>query len=138
MTKRLLSLASAVAMAVMLWTATGAAPAEAANLFYANGTVYCLNGGPVVGIWVYVNDGGTNGWAGYTQIGSNSASYSYELVSSLADIGLLSAAAVPQATGQPPVTKKPSSGLTPVIPWDVFCANEGNSGACYALSFNTE
>ena len=49
------------------------------NLFYANGTVYCLNGGPVVGIWVYVNDGGTNGWAGYTQIGSNSASYSYGL-----------------------------------------------------------
>ena len=106
MTKRLLSLASAVAMAVMLWTATGAAPAEAANLFYANGTVYCLNSSPVVGIWVYVNDSGANGWAGYTQIGSNSASYSYlDSVSSLADIGLLSAAAVPQATGQPPVTK---------------------------------
>ena len=138
MTKRLLSLASAVAMAVMLWTATGAAPAEAANLFYANGTVYCLNGGPVVGIWVYVNDGGTNGWAGYTQIGSNSASYSYGL--GLIPRGYWLAVGCGGTPSHWATTsyEEPSSGLTPVIPWDVFCANEGNSGACYALSFNTE
>lgn len=138
MIKRFLGIASALGMAcALLMTASVAADAASArpdtSLFYARGTVYCTNGGPVTGIWVYVNDGGANGWASFTPIGSEAADYSYGV--GLVPRGYWLAVGCGGNSSHWATTsyEEPSFPLSSVIDYDVFCANSGNNGACYAI-----
>lgn len=136
--RKLLTIASVLLLGVSLFAVTPAAPANAGNLFHAEGTVYCMNGGPVVGVYVYVNDGGANGFADITPDGSISAGFSYGL--GLIPRGFWLAVGCGGTPDHWATTsyEEPSSGLPPVFDYDIYCSNQGSNGPCYAFDVEAE
>lgn len=136
MFKKLIGVVGALGLACAATAVAAAPPASAANLFSAHGTVYCENGGPVTGIWVYVNDGGKNGWASYKRIGKTAATYSYGV--GLIPRGYWLAVGCGGTTSHWATTsyEEPTPALSAAFDYSVFCNNKGQHGACYAFSFD--